>query len=339
MSCAKRSLRIESLEQKQLLAGDVVVNVVNGVLTLEGDELGNQVVVSSGEDPGSFVIRGLDGTQLVEGDAEPVTELVVESVRHGLRANLGEGDDVLRVENATIRGNVAINTGAGDDRVVMGIPPATTDETLVAVEEAVDDANVKLGQNLIINTGEGNDTVAIDDTVARGALHVSAGAGDDIVRLGRPDETPAEDGDDAEPERPDVSFGRGVHVGLGEGDDSLVANDLRAGGLGLHVNGGAGADTIRIVGVHSPVIDIIGGRGDDADEVSIQDSATRLLFVALGGGDDTLSLGGVNAQLALLSGGLGEADTLTLLGENMIRHRRVAGFEIRNPSEETAPVA
>ena len=101
------------MEQKQLLAGDVVVNVVNGVLTLEGDELGNQIVVSSGEDPGSFLIRGLDGTQLVQGDAEPVAELVVAGVRHGLRANLGEGNDVLRVENATIRGNVAINMVRG----------------------------------------------------------------------------------------------------------------------------------------------------------------------------------------------------------------------------------
>lgn len=336
MSCAKRSLRIESLEQKQMLAGDVVVNVVNGVLTLQGDELDNQVVVSSGEEPGTFVIRGLDGTQLIEGDAEPVTELVVEGVRRGLRANLGEGNDVLRIANAMIRGNVAINMGEGDDRVSIGVLPEVTEPAAVEAEAP----NVKLGANVMIHLGDGNDTAVIDDTVARGALHVSAGIGDDVVRLGQPDETPAEPATaEEEIERPDVSFARGVHVGLGDGTDTFAANDLRIGGLGLHVDGGLGADTMRVVGVHSPVIDLIGGRGEDADRVSVVDSATRLLLVALGGGDDTLSLGGVKAQLALLNGGPGEADTLSLLGENMIRHRRVTGFEIRNPSEETATVA
>ena len=224
--------------------------------------------------------------------------------------------------------------------MVIGIPPEAPPEALLAVDEAAADAsNVKLSGNVIINLGSGNDTAVIDDTVARGALHLLAGEGNDIVRLGRPDESPAVDGDDAEPMRPDVSFGRGVQVALGAGDDSFSASQLHAGGLGLYVDGGLGADTMRIVGVHSPVIDILGGRGDDADRVTVQDSATRLLIVALGGGDDVLSLGGVKAQLALLNGGPGEADTLTLLGENMIRHRRVTGFEIRNPSEEAAPVA
>jgi hypothetical protein len=336
MSYAKRSLRIEALESKQMLAGDVVVDVVNGVLTLEGDELGNQVAVSSGEDPGTFVIRGLDGTQLVSGDAEPVTELVVEGVRHGLRANLGEGNDVLRIANAMIRGNVAVNMGVGDDRVSIGALPEATEPAAVDV----DDPNVKLGANVIINLGAGNDTAVIDNTVARGALNVVAGEGDDTVRLGRPDETPQDPAAlEEEVERPNVNFARGVRVGLGAGDDLFAAIGLRAGGLGLHVDGGLGADTMRVAGVHSPIIDLIGGRGDDADQVSVQDSATRLLAVALGGGDDSLSLGGVKAQLALLHGGPGEADTLTLLGENMIRHRRVVGFEIRNPSEEVATVA
>lgn len=335
MTCAKRSLKIESLEQKQMLAGDVVVNVVNGVLTLEGDELDNQVVVSSGEDPGTFVIRGLDGTQLVDGDADPTAELVVEGVRHGLRAHLGEGDDVLRIANATIRGNVAINMGAGDDRVSIGTLPEVTEPTTTEANAL----NVKLGANMLINLGAGNDTAVIDNTVARGSLNLSAGIGDDVVRLGRSDESPEEPALVEEGiERPEVSFARGIHVGLGEGADTFVANDLHTRGLGLHVNGGLGTDSMRIVGVHSPVVDLIGGRGEDADHVVVKDSATRLLFVALGEGDDTLSLGGVKAQLALLHGGPGEADTLTLLGENMIHHRRVIGFEIRNPSEETTSV-
>ncbi len=339
MFCANRALRIESLEQKQMLAGDVLVNVVNGVLTLEGDDLGNQVVVSSGEEPNTFVIRGLDGTQIIEGDAEPGTEIIVEGVRHGLRANLGGGDDVLRVEDAVFRGNVAINTGAGNDRVVIGALPVEMEALLAVDDETTDTASVRLGRNLLIHTGEGDDTVVIADTVGRGSLVVETGRGDDTVRLGRADETEPTDDETAavssvESEADfaaDVSFALGVHVGLGAGDDTLHVHNLRAGGL--HANGGAGADTMRIEDVRSHAIILWGGLGDEADIVSVGDVVTRLLFAHLGGGDDTLTLKGVKAQLALLHGGAGEADTLTLLGENMIRHRRVAGFEIRNPSE------
>ena len=56
------SLRFEQLEEKKLLAGDVTVAVVHGALMIDGDDLGNQIVVSSGENPGEYLIRGLDGT-------------------------------------------------------------------------------------------------------------------------------------------------------------------------------------------------------------------------------------------------------------------------------------
>jgi hypothetical protein len=80
-------------------------------------------------------------------------------------------------------------------------------------------------------------------------------------------------------------------------------------------------------------LNVSGGAGEEADTVAIHDATTRLLSVHLGAGDDSLTLSGVKAQFALLHGGRGEADTLTLLGENLIRHRRVAGFEVINPSE------
>jgi len=214
-------------------------------------------------------------------------------------------------------------------------------EALLAVDDETTDtdtASVRLGRNLLIHTGEGDDTVVVADTVGRGSLVVETGRGDDLVRLGRAEETEPTDEETAtltsvESESDfaaDVSFAHGVHVGLGAGDDTLLVHNLRAGGF--HANGGAGADTMRIEDVRSHAIILWGGLGDEADIVSVGDVVTRLLFAHLGGGDDTLTLKGVKAQLALLHGGAGEADTLTLLGENMIRHRRVAGFEIRNPS-------
>lgn len=325
-----RKLRLESLEQKQMLAGDVTVSIVNGVLTLQGDDLDNQVAVSSGETAGSFVIRGLDGTMLHLGDAEGASELLVEGVRRGLIANMGAGNDTLRINEASFRGNVAINMGEGDDRVTIGVAPeAVGTATETEGDSTVDSPSVQIGQNLVIRTGAGDDTVVINDARGRGVLGVSTGEGNDTVRLGLASEATEEDAEVNDEVL--VSFIHGVALDLGAGDDGLFVNQLRTGGF--HANGGAGADTMRINGVKTHAMNISGGRGEEADSVVLNDVATRLLTVQLGAGDDSLTLSGVKAQLALLHGGIGEADTLTLLGENLIRHRRVAGFEITNPSE------
>jgi hypothetical protein len=324
-----RKLRLESLEQKQMLAGDVTVSVVNGVLTLQGDDLDNQVAVSAGDAAGTFVIHGLDGTQLILGDAEGTAELVVEGVRRGMIANMGAGNDVLRINEASFRGNVAINMGEGDDRISIGVAPEVSEASLTVDADAeLDLPSVQIGQSLLIRTGAGNDTVVINDTRGRGSLGVSTGEGDDTVRLGLAGEV------EGEAELEDevlVSFAHGVALDLGAGDDGLFVNHLRSGGF--HANGGAGADTIRINDVKTHVMNISGGRGEEADSVVLNDVATQLLTVHLGAGDDSLTLSGVKARLALLHGGIGEADTLTLLGENLIRHRRVAGFEVTNPSD------
>lgn len=328
MSKPMRALRFESLEQKQLLAGDVTVSVVQGVLTLQGDELANQVAVSSGEEPGSFIIRGLDDTQIILGDAEPASEVRVEGVR-ALGARLGDGDDVLRIQDASIRGNVLIGMGEGNDHVAVGVGPVS------APSEANDSVSVKLGSNLVINTADGNDVVTVINTSARGGLSITTGAGDDAVQIARPQSTSPEA---AETENEyAVNFRRGVIVGLGDGDDTLNVFQLR--GNQLHVHGGDGADTVRLANVHTHAISVAGGRGDSADEVAIHNSTTQLLFASLGGGDDSLTLGGVKARLAVLSGGPGDGDTLTLLGENMIRHRLVSGFETINRPEVTPALA
>ena len=96
----RRSLAFEKLESKQMLAGDVIVSVVEGNLIIEGDELGNQIAVSSGEAAGTYIIRGLEGTTVKlgeDGEPAPETGLVVEGVRGHVRINLGDGDDALTV--------------------------------------------------------------------------------------------------------------------------------------------------------------------------------------------------------------------------------------------------
>jgi hypothetical protein len=342
MAQGTRKLRLESLEHKKMLAGDVFVSFAQGTLQIEGDELANQVAISSGETPGSYVITGLQDTSvtLVDGDGNPVDPpadaaenvVVVEGVRRGIRANMGDGDDVVNVNDLRTRSNVSIRTGEGDDVVRVGVRPEVTDgETDETAPIAEPD--VVIGGSLRIGTAAGEDRVVINHTNVGRALSVATGTEDDTVRIGRGEPAEADSADEAPPATADVRAGR-THIHLGQGDDSARIQDLHTRNLG--VRGGQGDDAIGIEGVRARGIHVHGGRGAGADTVVIRDSVTSSLFAALGDGDDTLTMGGVKARLALLFGGQGEADTLNDLGDNMIRHQRAIGFELP-ADEEQAP--
>jgi hypothetical protein len=189
-------LAFESLESKQLLAGDVTVSLVGGTLRIVGDDAANQVAVTPGAEAGEFVIQGLEGTVVhLEGaeDPAPVAGLEVAGVR-SMQVRLGDGADELSVNDAELRGSLLIDAGAGDDEVTLS------------------------------------------DVSVRGLLHVAAGAGNDTVTLGVAEEleTPAAtlagrignggfNNADAS-----VKAGAAIDVVLGDGDDTLAANSVAA---------------------------------------------------------------------------------------------------------------
>lgn len=337
MAQRARRFQLESLEPKQMLAGDVAVSVVNGTLFVQGDELDNQIAITSGETPGSYVIRGLAGTNVSMDDGDSPTDaaatqqVVVNGVRHGIHARMGEGDDVVHLNDLQTRGNVTIATGEGSDIVRVGrgpnLPEMSDDDRVPLAEPSV-----AIGGNLLIRTGNGDDTVVVDHTVGRGRLAISTGADSDAVRIGQrdlqimgEDEETGENGGVSQ-FAPDVRFAA-VNLHLGAGDDTASVSDTTAR-HSVSVQAGAGNDGVRLAGVRAQTIAIDGGRGEFTDKVAIRDSSTRLLFAALGDGNDVLTLGGVRAQLALLSGGRGDGDALNEVAENFIRRQRVIGFEL-----------
>lgn len=357
MAQGTRRLRLESLEHKKMLAGDVLASVVEGVLLIQGDELGNEIAVTSGEQPGAYEIRGLEGTTItLDGDnttaQDDASVVVVEGVTRAIRANMGDGDDRVVLNDLQHRGNVSIRTGNGDDTVRIGsLVEEAESETEDSAEDAAEGPAVVIGRNLSISTGAGEDAVSVNQAAGRGRLRVATGDDDDTVRIGRRslDATTDDEGEgetitddealgeagDATPRDFGVRFRAGVQVRLGEGNDTTSVSDT-ATHRHVAVGGGEGDDTVRISGVHARSIHVRGGSGEGADTVAIRDSASRVLFAALGGGDDVLSLGGVRAQLALLSGGPGEADELNEVAENMIRRQRAVGFELPavDPTED-----
>ena len=392
----RKKLGLESLEAKQLLAGDVLVSVVGGNLVVQGDELDNQIAIHSGPEPGQYIVQGLDGTNVMraggppgdgnpgdgdpgdvdpgEGDpggdpTGPDRAVVVHGVQRGARIRMGDGNDLVVVNEAQFAGNVSIRTGRGEDHVLVGRPLGDPPGPQPLAGEQGDDAgdgtlppdvapNVIVGGSLQIRTGADSDHVHVGNAAVGRRLLLGTGGGDDTAILGLPEApNPPDPGgtadaaggaDDSDGPRPSaLHVGGAVGVGLGrgndhlsmhrlgasaisanggQGDDALAAHDTNSRLLLLRGGLGDGADTVNVQGVHAQVGIVHTGGGDD--EAAVIDSAFGMLGVGMGAGNDQLALGGVHARVARLAGGPGEEDILRGLGENMIAHRRLTGFEL-----------
>src|SRR5262245_35512953 len=110
-SAAGRSLSFETLESKQMLAGDVTVSVVAGTMLVKGDDAGNHVQITQGDNGTSFIVKGLDGTTVkMNGTTAPETGLVVTGVK-GVNVNMGSGPDIVDVAGVQIQRALSIETG------------------------------------------------------------------------------------------------------------------------------------------------------------------------------------------------------------------------------------
>jgi len=170
--------------------------------------------------------------------------------------------------------NVIVNTGTGDDKVEIGVDPATGEQIMVVNGVAT---RYPADANIIVRTGEGNDEVV----VAKGTqvrVTLLGGEGNDTLRGGDGADTIlGGDGKDA------VYAGAGDDRVSGGADrdyiDGYSGNDVLDGGLGDdtvyglsgtdQVTGGEGKDYLE-GGTDSDMVDggagndmMSGGRGDD----------------------------------------------------------------------------
>ena len=102
-----RKLRFESLETRDLLAGNVAAEVIEGNLFLTGDDLDNGLTIDQTE-TGDLRITGEDSTTINEQD-DPAVMSGVGSVI----AQLGDGNDNISVRDAEIAGDFIVQLGDG----------------------------------------------------------------------------------------------------------------------------------------------------------------------------------------------------------------------------------
>lgn len=282
------SLRLETLEDRLPLAGNVVAELLGNTLRLTGDTLDNEVVVASVAG-GRIAVLGVDTT--VNGAAHG---FVTSRAVTGIVADLRGGSDAIGFGNSA--GEYAAtrmfidamrfpleDTGpapldvdtlqAAIDEVAAGVTTFSIPGSLAVTTAGGDDAVViggHVGGPVAVNLGpadDGNGLVIGAEAVAirvGGPVTIRGGRADDIVAIGN------------------VTVAGGVTADLGDGMNLLfVAGEADTptvvGSLGYA--GGAGTDIVGIVGavtVRSDVRIATGSKGEDSVGLYASDAGSTV---------------------------------------------------------------
>jgi hypothetical protein len=226
-----RRCTFESLESRQMLAGDVTARIVNGDLIIKGDRNANEIavtqsgttitVVGTGTTVNSgtsaAVITGFTGSikLKMKGGDDDVTLTGLTATE--LDAGLGKGNDTLDIENCTINGDTELEGRKGNDTITVDI--ATGGETPITS---------RFNGELDIDLGKGEDTLRMVRATVTGEAEIEGGRGVDNVNISGSNFTTLE-------------------TDLGRGDDSLAISTTTVS-VKTDLDGGKGTNTFTSTG-------------------------------------------------------------------------------------------
>ncbi|MCI0359955.1 MAG: hypothetical protein L0211_15870 [Planctomycetaceae bacterium] len=317
-----RTLRFESLEDRYALAGNVVVALTEGRLTILGDDQANGVNIVYDVATQKHIVSGRDmggsATQ-VNGGAASVEFTGVKHVQVWLSA----GDDCLDFGATdqlytTIAQKLVIDMGSGNDTVELGRAgnnAGAADPVLHRLyvnkgiyvdlgpgDDDLEVANLKTNKSLIVKAGDGNDevTFATEFTptgapgtmmfpvLIKGNLHVHLGMGDDTLTLLH------------------AAVGQNVKINDPAGVSIISIADV-VGNEKININTGNANDMVILDYVRADDLSVKTAGGED--EVKIEHSRFKRINVQLGGGQDDLTIRtSRSTQGAYLDGGDQGAD-------------------------------
>ena len=167
-----RKLRVESLERRVMLDGNVAASVAGGVLLITGDANSNAITISSPTtggssggttfQPGTLLITP-DATTSVNNGAAGAS-VQVSGVTFGARISLGSGNDTLSFQDSTgLVGPVTIQTGAGSDKVQVNDFTFSKVSVTSQGDCAIDLSNTTVQQSLALQGGQGSNTATFED--------------------------------------------------------------------------------------------------------------------------------------------------------------------------------
>ena len=296
----RRKLRLESLERRAMLAGNIQASVIGSKLFLTGDNLDNNVaVVSLGA--GRYAVAGI-GTTVNGGPGVFVTP---RPVAH-LSANLQGGNDGLGLGNSAVALFDLADQLFLDLEDQLGVDAATL-QLLIDAATTVDDFS--LSGSLTVVGGAGDDVVAVIGNIG----------GSVVVSLGTASEMGANafgmDGQSLTGGRGTVGGSLSV-VGDGQADGVFIANTQVRGSVSASLGSGRndfGLTSSSVAGGLS----VVGGANNDFVSLDFS-TISGHVGVVLGNGEvNSLTLGsGVTEDERLrvgslsMTGGLGNEQFL-----------------------------
>jgi hypothetical protein len=206
-------LRVETLEPRMMLDGNVTAAVHGGELVICGDSAGNQVTVTEVRTLGvlGYSISGQSGTRI---NGRRSDFIQARDVTGGVNIDLSNGSDCLVIAKSgliglTFAGDLDIDVGYGKvDRVVLKdvtvkgnlhVDASRTNQAIVALTcasvggdacittgdgaDSVCVDNSCIGHNLKVCTDDGKDTAAIKRTKVACETSVAMGCGDDCLTM------------------------------------------------------------------------------------------------------------------------------------------------------------
>jgi hypothetical protein len=321
----ERRLKLEHLETRAMLAGNVSVSVSGGNLLVRGDNSSNQIAIVQ-FDVGKYAVVGLNGTK-VNGSTDPV---VKGGVKNNIDVDLKNGHDILGIGN---------DIGLLEDLAYeydLELPEIDFPEGTPKCLTVPKHLNIKLGSGndvagvvakvgLRINAdlGSGNDTLGIIDSQVKDDIIVRGGSGSDLVgivetKISQMLDVNLGDGDNILGVE-DVSIGESAVVITGKHDDEVYFGNSSIK-HNLIVRTGSGHDGVVVgssIGVTEAEGESSGGYGIEVgnnvdidtgsgnDYVDVSGDIDNLLKVSTGSGHDEVYMYYVEAEdlVALLGSG------------------------------------
>jgi hypothetical protein len=266
-----RNLKVESLESRRMMAGDMDAFAYGKFLYVMGDNADNGVAIVDGGD-GTISVIGLDqggSPTTVNGDSDPVSFYKISNVI----VSTGKGDDAVVVSNLTLKGTLSVFGDHGNDAIALG--------DFEDVNDLIDDAAdallgaLTVNKSVFIQDGLGDNSIIIGGLDVRKSMQLVTGNGNDSIDW---------QGDLAN------AVGKSLSINTGNGNDSVSLANL-AIGKSFTMNTSTGDDTVTLQDLSAKSLNVVLGTGDDTitvEDVAIAKNAT---FNGVNGDDEFIGLG------------------------------------------------
>lgn len=266
-----RNLKVESLESRQMLAGDVDAFAYGKFLYVMGDAADNGVAIVDGGN-GTISVIGLEqggSATTINGDAGPVNFNKISNII----VSTGKGNDAVVVSNLALKGNLSIFGDHGNDAIALG----DFDDANDLFDDAVDPllGALTVNKNVIIQDSHGNNSILIDGLDARKSMQIVTGNGDDSIdwqgALGN-------------------VVGKSLTINSGNGNDAVTLANLAIGKT-LTINTVTGDDDVTLRDLSAKSLNVVLGTGDDSVTVEDVTIAKNATYNGVNGDDEFIGLG------------------------------------------------